>query len=186
MGFRSQTDQLVIAAQEAMLRLAERDHGLTANRLEAETGIPAVTLRTYRRDTMMPLAAFVKLCRVIPDDLTSLVMEQAGKHVGTDEHGDGDVDQLGKETASYAAEWAAAKADNVIDHRDRGRAQRTAERAEVTPTRDQARDAELLAPLARAVDKRADGYERVGRKAEAVALRALAGYLRAGLVAEAE
>lgn len=121
MAYRHGTDCDVIAAQEAMLRLAERDYQLTSKRIEAETGIPAVTLRSYKRDTMMPLSAFVKLCRVIPDDLTSLVMEHAGKHVGTNEPGDGDIDALGREAAGFVAEKLDAEADGVVTPMERGK-----------------------------------------------------------------
>jgi hypothetical protein len=113
MAYRHGTDCDVVAAQEAMLRLAERDYQLTIKRLEAETGISAVTLRTYKRDTMMPLSAFVKLSRVIPDDLTSLVMEHAGKHIGTNEPSDGDIDALGIEAARYVSEKLEADADGI-------------------------------------------------------------------------
>ncbi len=108
MPHRTAADHDVIARQEAMLRLAERDHDLTINRLEAETGIPAVTLRTYKRDTMMPLAAFVKLCGVIPDSLTSLVLEPAGKRVETEHAPDGDAHALARDGSEYNVEYLRA------------------------------------------------------------------------------
>ena len=130
MPYRHGTDCDVIAAQEAMLRLAERDYGLSTKRLEAETGIPAVSLRSYKRDTMMPLAAFVKLARVIPDCLTSLVMEPSGKHVGTNEPTDGDIDALGREAAGFVAEKLEAEADGIVTPIERGKLRDRARRVE--------------------------------------------------------
>lgn len=97
MANRDHFDHDILARQERMLRLAERDYDLTPAVLEAETGIPAGTLRTYRRDTMMPMAAFVRLCRVIPDELTTLMVEPADKHIGTDPEGDPDLDTVAVE-----------------------------------------------------------------------------------------
>lgn len=140
MAYRHGTDCDVIAAQEAMLRLAERDHQLSTKRLEAETGIPAVTLRGYKRDVMMPLSAFVKLCRVIPDDLTSLCLEPSGKHVGTDEAGDGDLDALARESAGYNVEYLDARDPNseagaAIGPREAARLKERARRMAATARR---------------------------------------------------
>ena len=79
--------QHVVDAQERMLRLAERDYGLSIRDLMAETGIPEATLRSYKKGAVMPITAFAKLCLVIPDDLTSLMLPP-GKHVGPDEPAD--------------------------------------------------------------------------------------------------
>lgn len=84
-----------------MLRLAERDYDLSVKTLNAETGIPIPTLNSWKRDTMMPLGGFVALCRVIPDDLTSLLLEPAEKHVGTNETPDGDAHALARDGGDY-------------------------------------------------------------------------------------
>lgn len=120
----------VIDAQERMLRLAERDYGLSLKVLEAETGVPSVTLRTYKRDTMMPLATFVKLCRVVPDELTSLVMDLADKAVCTPDSADGDIDELAHETSGLVFEILDAKRDGKIDHVERERIKDRARRVE--------------------------------------------------------
>lgn len=119
---RDGTKHAQLAAQEAMLRLAERDFGITAKRLHHETGIPLSTVQSWRRSTapaMMSLGDFVLVCRVIPDHLTSLCLEAADKHVGTNETDDGDLDSLGREGAHFLAEHADAKADGVVTHIER-------------------------------------------------------------------
>jgi len=109
MSRRSNFAQDIISRQERMLRLAERDYDLSLKVLEAETEIPKETLATYKRDVAMPAWALVALSRVIPDDLTSLMFEPSGKHVGTNERGDGDVDALAREAAGYNVEYLDAR-----------------------------------------------------------------------------
>lgn len=109
MQHRMRTNQDIVADQERMLRLAERDYGLTLKVLELETGIPIVTLRTYKRGTMMPLSNFVALARVIPDELTSLCFAGTGKVIATPEPGEGDLDELAEEAAEYVVEYTKAR-----------------------------------------------------------------------------
>lgn len=109
MSRRSNFAQDIISRQERMLRLAERDHDLTPIVLAAETGIPKETLATWRRDTAMPAWALVALSRVIPDELTSLLFEPVGKHVGTDDGSDGDLDALARVSAGYNVEYLDAR-----------------------------------------------------------------------------
>lgn len=133
------TEQETLAAQSEMFRLAERDHGLTITALATETGINKSTLATYNHSNIfqrakMPLPVFVALCRVIPDDCTSIVLAGIGKHVGTNEGGDGCLDALGREAAGYVAEKLDAEADGVVTpierRRLRDRARRVAARAQ--------------------------------------------------------
>jgi hypothetical protein len=128
MPYRHGTDCDVVAQQEAMLRLAERDYGLSIKRLAAETGIGATTLRTYKRDTMMPLGVFVKLCAVIPDELTSLCLEVSGKHVGSNATSDEDLDALGREAAGFVAEKLEAEADGKVTPIERSKLKHRARR----------------------------------------------------------
>lgn len=114
-----------------MLRLAERDYGITAKRLHLETGIPLPTVQSWRRSTapaVMSLRDFVLVCQVIPDHLTSLCLEASGKHVGTNEPGDGDLDALHREGAHYLAEHADAKADGVVTPMERAKLKERARR----------------------------------------------------------
>lgn len=109
--------------QERMLRLAGRDYGLSLKVLSAETRIPERTLRNYMAGAMMPVHVFRELCRVIPDELTSLLMP-TGKHVGTDEPGDGDETALAREAAGYSAEYLnstdpASEAGPALSPRER-------------------------------------------------------------------
>lgn len=107
---RDGTKHDVLSAQEAMLRLAERDYGLTAKRLHAETKIPLSTIMSWKRATApacMSLADFVAICRVIPDDLTTLCMEPAGKSVG--DCATTDLDELATHAGDYAHEYQKAR-----------------------------------------------------------------------------
>lgn len=124
MSRRSNFAQDVISRQERMLRLAERDYDLTLKVLEAETDIPKETLASYKRDVAMPAWALVALSRVIPDELTSLLFEPVAKHIGTDEPGEGDLDALAREAATYNVEYLDAhspksEAGQAISPRER-------------------------------------------------------------------
>lgn len=119
---RDGTKHDVLAQQEAMLRLAERDHGITAKRLAAETGIPLSTVQSWKRElapAQMALGDFVAVCRIIPDHLTSLCLEPAGKQVVDDGEGDALLDALLVEAAGYTAEHVARAADGKVCHKDR-------------------------------------------------------------------
>lgn len=112
----------VLAQQEAMLRLAERDFGMTAKRIAAETGIPLSTVQSWKRalaPAQMALGDFVAVCRILPDHLTSLCLEPAGKQVIGDGDGDELLDALLVEAAGYTAEHVARAADGKICHQDR-------------------------------------------------------------------
>lgn len=125
MSRRSNFAQDIISRQERMLRLAERDYDLTPSVLHAETGIPKETQLSWRKDTAMPAWALVALCRVIPDELTSLLFEPIGKHIGTDDSGDGDLDALARVSAGYNVEYLDARqpgSENGTDLSPRERA----------------------------------------------------------------
>lgn len=105
-----------------MLRLAERDFGMTAKRIAAETGIPLSTVQSWKRavaPAQMALGDFVAVCRVIPDHLTSLCLEPAGKQLVSDGEGDELLEALLVEAAGYTAEHVARAADGRICHHDR-------------------------------------------------------------------
>lgn len=109
---RDGTKQDVAAAQERMLRLAERDHGITAKVIAAETKIPLPTVQSWRRanaPVAISLADFVLVCRVIPNDLTSLILEPSDKHVGTNGDGEADLDGLAVHAGEFAHEYQKAR-----------------------------------------------------------------------------
>jgi predicted transcriptional regulator len=126
---REQRD--VVDRQERVLRLAERDHGLSISVLSAEAGLSESSLRSYKTGTAMPLHNAVKLASVLPDHLVSLWFEPAGKVV-IDRASDEDalLDQLLLESTGYSAEHVERRADGVICPRDkealRDRARRVA------------------------------------------------------------
>jgi hypothetical protein len=118
-----------------MFRLADHRWGLSIAVLSSETGISAETLKSYCRSNIfarakMPLTAFVKLLRIIPDDCTSIVVGVANKHIGSTEGDDGDLDALGREASHFVSEKLDAEADGVVTHIEKrklkDRAQRVA------------------------------------------------------------
>lgn len=109
---RDGTKQDVAAAQERMLRLAERDFGITKAVIAAETRIPIETVRSWYRSNApvaMSLGDFVLVCRVIPDALTSLVFEASAKHVGTNGPDEGDLDTVAEHAGDFAHEYQKAR-----------------------------------------------------------------------------
>lgn len=128
--------QDIIARQETVLRLAERDHGLTIKRLSAETGLPDSVLRSYKTGTAMPLHNAVKLAAVLPDHLVSLWFEPAGKSV-IDMPRDEDalMQELLREATGYAAEHVDRAADGAICHIDKSALRERARRLGTTATK---------------------------------------------------
>jgi hypothetical protein len=129
------TDQETLAKQSEMFRLALTRHGLSLTVLASETGVSLNSLKSYSCSNIfarakMPLPVFVKLCRVIPDDCTSVILADAGKHIGSNEGTDGDFDALGREASHFVAEKLDAEADGVVTHIEKrklkDRAQRVA------------------------------------------------------------
>ena len=109
---RDGTKQDVAAAQERMLRLAERDFGITKAVIAAETRIPIETVRSWVRSNApvaMSLGDFVLVCRVIPDALTSLMFEPSAKHVGTNGPDEGDLDTVAAHAGDFAHEYQKAR-----------------------------------------------------------------------------
>lgn len=129
----SRTDQETLAKQRELFRLADHRHGLSLEVLASETGVSLTTLKSYNNSNIfarakMPLAVFVKLCRVIPDDCTSIVLADAGKHVGSNEGGDGDLDALGREASHFVSEKLDAEADGVVTHIEKSKLKDRAQR----------------------------------------------------------
>lgn len=131
----TRTEQETKASQAEMFRLAEAEHKLSVATLSRETGI---NLKPYALDNIfarakMPLWVFVALCRVLPDDLTSLMLDPAGKHVGSNEPSEGDLDALTTEASGLVTEVLEAKSDGRVTHieqrRIKDRARRVASKA---------------------------------------------------------
>lgn len=107
------TEQETKANQAELFRLAERDYGLTIAALATETGIPEKTLTSYNHSNIfarakMPLWVFIRLCAVIPDDVTSVMVEPVGKVIRSTGGGD-DLDALATEAGDYAHEYSKAR-----------------------------------------------------------------------------
>lgn len=107
--------QAVETAQRAMFDAAAREHGLTLKVLEAATGISINTLRTYAPSKAttpacaMPVHVFLKLARVIPNELTSLMLDPGGKAVGDAEPEETDLDDAAIAALEYALRWAKSR-----------------------------------------------------------------------------
>ena len=101
--------QAVEAGQLTMFRLAERDHGLSLKILALESGIPHGTLRSYAQGTAMPVSALVKLARVIPNELTSLMLDPGGKVVADAEPEETDIDDLARAAVDILQKYVAAR-----------------------------------------------------------------------------
>jgi hypothetical protein len=107
------TEQETKARQGELFRLAERDYGLTLDALATETGIGLSALKTYNHSNIfarakMPLWVFIRLCAVIPDDVSSVMLEPVGKRVASMDGGD-DLDALAVEAGDYAHEYGKAR-----------------------------------------------------------------------------
>src|SRR3546814_21139626 len=74
--------EITMAVEQAQIRmfdLAKRKHGITRKVLNLETGIAISTLRSYEEGTSMPVYALVKMARVIPNALLSLLLDVGRK-----------------------------------------------------------------------------------------------------------
>src|SRR3546814_6075059 len=79
--------EITMAVEQAQIRmfdLAKRKHGITRKVLNLETGIAISTLRSYEEGTSMPVSALVKMARVIPNELLSLMLDVGGKVIADD------------------------------------------------------------------------------------------------------
>lgn len=107
--------QAVEAGQRAMFKAAARDHGLTLNVLAAETGISLSTLRCYApaRPEMpasaMPVYVMLKLARVIPNHLASLMTEPGGKILADADPEETDIDDLARSAVDILQRYVAAR-----------------------------------------------------------------------------
>lgn len=101
-----------LETQKLIFRVATNPmrYGLTFKAIEADSGIPYSTLRTYARgEAMMPLTAFIRLASILPNDLMSLLLEPAGKHIEDDDTGDSDHDTAAAHCIDFAAAVARAR-----------------------------------------------------------------------------
>lgn len=102
-----------------VFRLAEHGHGLKLRMIEKATGIPYETLRGYKSGAVaIPLINAVRLMTVLPDELSSLLVEPAGKRVvSIDSAGEGWLDVL-HESCSLDAEIAEAESLGMTPSRE--------------------------------------------------------------------
>src|SRR3546814_2963181 len=94
--------EITMAVEQAQIRmfdLAKRKHGITRKVLNLETGIAISTLRSYEEGTSMPVSALVKMARVIPNELLSLMLDVGGKVIA-----DAEPDPADTRTAEHTSE----------------------------------------------------------------------------------
>lgn len=85
-----------VTAQAELFRRALVEEGLSIAAIAARSPLSRSTLKGWRDGAAMPAWAIGALGAAgVPDHLLSLVLEPYGKHVGTDEDGEGDVDTAG-------------------------------------------------------------------------------------------
>lgn len=109
----------ILDRQDRILRsggIAER-RGLSLKVLEAETGIPTETLKSYRRTnsrepSIMSLAAFVKLARALPADVASLLIEDSGFDLAPCRKREKDWLALGERAAGLASKVCRYQSTN--------------------------------------------------------------------------
>lgn len=103
--------QNLLAIQADMFRLAKRDYDLSPKRLALLSGVPEATVGSWanpRQPVAMPLHGFVRLLPYLPDDLASLIVDPAGKHIGTNDPADSCLHDLNQDATSFSATMARA------------------------------------------------------------------------------
>jgi hypothetical protein len=108
-----------VALQREVFRLAEHEHGLSIAVLARTRDIAPSTIKGWRDGSAMPLWAIGDLR--LPDDLSSMLLDPWGKHVGTNETDDGDIDELEVEASGIVHEIAKAKRDKIVTPQERAR-----------------------------------------------------------------
>lgn len=97
--------------QRRMFRVATDPmrYGLPLKVIALDSGIPYSTLRTYADGSAaMPFYAYAKLLAVLPDELTSIMVNDASKAIVTCSDG-GDHDTIAATCIDYAGAHARAR-----------------------------------------------------------------------------
>lgn len=101
-----------VDAQREMFREAAK-LGLTIEVLAKRSPLKTSTMKGWRDGAAMPLWAAGALGAAgVPDELLSPLLAPFGKHIGTDEDGDGDLDTAGLDAGDVAHEIARARHPN--------------------------------------------------------------------------
>lgn len=119
-----------VAAQAELFRLAAKEEGLTIAVLAARSPLHVSTLKGWRDGAAMPAWALGALGAAgVPDHLLSLVLASYGKHIGSDETGEGDLDTAGLDAGDVQHAVARARSPSSPG----GIAIVPQERAEIVP-----------------------------------------------------
>lgn len=118
-----------LETQGDIFRLAERDHGLTRKIISSKSGIKYDALGTYARgEHVMPLDEVLKLFDAVPDYLLSRLLDPVGRHFAPNCDRDGDLEDLGREAASFTNEFVQAVTDGNVTPIERARLRQRAKR----------------------------------------------------------
>jgi hypothetical protein len=104
--------QSLLAAQQTMFRIAERDHGITQKLIHLETRMSPSAIGQYARgESVMSGVAIRKLAMMqgFPSELISLLFDGTGRHVADDTSDEPDFDAIGIEANGVAGEVARAR-----------------------------------------------------------------------------
>src|SRR3546814_6534417 len=109
--------EITMAVEQAQIRmfdLAKRKHGITRKVLNLETGIAISTLRSYEEGTSMPVSALVKMARVIPNELLSLMLDVGGKVIADAEPDPADTSIHQMQTGVFRSEEHTSELQSLM------------------------------------------------------------------------
>lgn len=102
-----------VDAQAELFRRAAAEEGLSIPAIAKRSPLAISTLNGWRDGAAMPAWAIGALGAAgVPDHLLTLVLEPFGKHVGTDEEGEGDLDTAGLDAGEAAHAVQRARSPN--------------------------------------------------------------------------
>lgn len=102
------TKEDVASAVADMFRIAEDRDGMSLKRLSLLSKVPYESLNSYRNGTAMPLHVYVAIASFLADDLLSLCIERADKHIASNEPEDGGAHDLATDSGEYSQKFAEA------------------------------------------------------------------------------
>lgn len=86
-----------------------KNRGWPPSRIAKKAKLPPSTVAGWAAGTAMPAWAFSLLCRFIPDDISSIMMEPSDKHIVPVDGEESLLDDLCCEAAELATDYARAR-----------------------------------------------------------------------------
>lgn len=100
--------QNYVNAQREMFSEA-RKNGWPPRLLAKKAKLPPTTVEGWANGTAMPTWAFSILCRFLPDDVSSMMLEPSDKHITTVEPDEAAIDDLCAEASELTADYVRAR-----------------------------------------------------------------------------